>query len=78
MKRKFKPGVYKHFKGKMYLALMLVKDCETLDDLVVYMPLYNDSEIGTRGWVRELSDFMGKKKLEDGTMVDRFEFISER
>lgn len=37
---KFKPGVYRHFKGGMYLALMLAKDSETEEDVVVYIPLY--------------------------------------
>jgi len=32
--KKFIPGVYKHFKGDMYLALMLAKDSETEEDLV--------------------------------------------
>ncbi|HCC68150.1 TPA: DUF1653 domain-containing protein [Patescibacteria group bacterium] len=77
-KRTFKPGVYKHFKGGMYLALMLAKDSETLKDLVVYIPLYDKPEIGTRVWVRLLEDFMGTKKLDDGTTLNRFEFVSER
>ena len=76
--RDFKPGVYKHFKGGMYLALILAKDSETLDDFVVYIPLYDKPESGTRAWIRPLNDFMGSKELEDGTTVKRFEFISDR
>ena len=78
MKRHFKPGVYKHFKGGMYLALMLAKDSETEKDFVVYIPLYDKPESGTRAWIRPLDDFMGTKELEDKTIVNRFEFISER
>lgn len=78
MKRHFKPGVYKHFKGEMYLALMLAKDSETEKDFVVYIPLYDKPKSGTRAWIRSLDDFMGTKELEDKTIVNRFEFISER
>ena len=77
-KRNFVPGVYRHFKGGMYLALMLAKDSETEEDVVVYIPLYYKEESQTKAWVRSLEDFMGKKELDDGTIVDRFEFISER
>lgn len=76
--KKFIPGVYKHFKGDMYLALMLAKDSETEEDLVIYIPLYYKEGSDTKAWVRSLDDFLGKKELADGTVVDRFEFISER
>lgn len=76
--QKFKLGVYKHFKGGMYLALILAKDSETLEDLVVYIPLYDNPESDTKAWVRPLDDFMGYKELEDGTKVKRFQFIRER
>lgn len=77
--RKFIPGgIYKHFKGGMYLALMLAKDSETEEDVVIYIPLYYKEDAETRAWVRPLKDFMGKKELEDGTLIDRFEFIKKR
>lgn len=76
--RKFIPGVYRHFKGGMYLALLLAKDSETEEDVVVYIPLYYKEESETKAWVCSLVDFMGQKTLEDGTLVNRFEFISER
>lgn len=76
--QRFKPGVYKHFKGGMYLALILAKDSETLEDVVVYIPLYDNPESNTKAWIRPLNDFMGYKEFEDGTKVKRFEFIRER
>lgn len=76
--RKFTPGVYRHFKGGMYFALMLAKDSETEEDLVVYIPLYYKEESETKAWIRPLDDFMGTKELEDGKVVNRFEFVSER
>jgi hypothetical protein len=77
-KDKFKPGVYKHFKGGMYLALILAKDSENLEDVVVYIPLYDNQESNTKAWIRKLDDFMGYKEFEDGTKVKRFEFVRER
>ena len=76
--REFKVGVYRHFKGGMYLALMLGKDSETEDDVVIYIPLYDKLESATRAWFRPLDDFMGTKELDDGSVVSRFEFVSER
>lgn len=71
-------GIYRHFKGDEYQVLTLGKDSETEKDLVVYTALYYKSEKDTRVWIRSLEDFMGTKTLEDGTVVNRFEFVSER
>jgi len=74
----FKPGVYKHFKGDLYYAMILAKDSETLADFVVYIPLYYKNEPNTRAWIRPVEDFIGFKIKEDGTKIKRFEFVSER
>lgn len=71
-------GVYKHFKGDYYQVLTVGLDSETLQEMVVYQSLYYKPEKETRVWIRPLSDFMGTKELEDGSVVQRFEFISER
>ncbi|MGI5897829.1 MAG: DUF1653 domain-containing protein [Candidatus Dojkabacteria bacterium] len=71
-------GIYRHFKGGIYQALILAKDSETTEDVVVYVPLYYKEDAETRAWVRPLDNFMGTKELEDGTVVNRFELISER
>jgi hypothetical protein len=69
----FKPGVYKHFKGNNYLALMLSTDCEDTDKkYVIYITLYENEH--STVWSREVTDFMGYKKFEDGTKVKRFKF----
>jgi hypothetical protein len=44
----------------------------------VYIPLYYKEESETKVWGRSLEDFMGTKEIEGGTVVNRFEFISER
>ena len=49
-------GIYKHFKGDYYLVEEIAKDCETLEDVVIYRKLYEDGSC----WVRPLKDFMGK------------------
>lgn len=68
----FKPGVYKHYKGKLYKAYKLVKHSETLEDLVYYECLYESDT--TQFWVRPLEMFMGYKEIE-GKKVQRFEYI---
>lgn len=47
------PGRYRHFKGGEYEVVLVAKDVETEDPVVVYQALY-----GERGhWVRSLADF---------------------
>ncbi|HQA98625.1 MAG TPA: DUF1653 domain-containing protein [Candidatus Dojkabacteria bacterium] len=61
MKRKFQPGVYKHFKGGMYLALMLAKDSETEEDVVVYIPpYYNNINISKRNYYNQETEKLSK------------------
>jgi hypothetical protein len=71
-------GVYRHFKGDYYQVLTVGKDSETLEEKVVYTTLYYKSKKETRVWIRPLNDFMGIKEMEDGTIVERFTFVSER
>ena len=75
--REFKPGIYRHFKGKLYLALLVATDCEDIEKKnVIYISLYENETSSV--WSRELSNFLGMKTLEDGTEVERFKFIKER
>jgi hypothetical protein len=70
----FKPGIYEHFKGSKYLALTLATDCDDIEKkYVVYISLYENKN-GTV-WMREVTDFMGYKSLDDGTKVKRFKFL---
>ena len=41
-------GLYRHYKGGEYEVLGVVRHSETLEPLVLYRPLYNDSGL----WVR--------------------------
>lgn len=51
--------IYKHYKGKYYLKLFTVKDCETLKNKVVYMALYRGIFKFGQVWVRDEEVFDG-------------------
>jgi hypothetical protein len=64
------PGRYRHYKGGEYEVLGVVRHSETLEPLVLYRPLHNDSG----SWVRPYDMFTGELEVE-GTMRRRFEFV---
>lgn len=35
-----RPGIYRHYKGNLYVVLMVARHTETNEDMVVYVPLY--------------------------------------
>lgn len=65
-------GKYKHYKGKEYQVIDVVKHSETLEELVLYKQLYGDFAL----WVRPLKMFNEEINL-DGKWVKRFELISD-
>jgi len=72
-----KMGVYKHYKGNLYLVIGLAKNSETLEDLVVYIPLYTPEEVLSRMWVRPLEMFLSDTEWE-GKTVKRFTYVGVR
>lgn len=68
-----KLGKYKHYKGKEYQVVGVAKLEATLEDMVVYRPLYI-SEYSL--WVRPLSVFIENVEV-DGKTMPRFEYIGE-
>ncbi|MBI2050739.1 MAG: DUF1653 domain-containing protein [Parcubacteria group bacterium] len=66
-------GIYRHYKGGEYRVIGPAKHSETLEDLVVYEALYNNT--ASRLWVRPLAMFMGEVEV-DGRNVKRFEYIA--
>lgn len=66
------PGaIYKHYKGNLYQVFGVGKHSETLEDIVLYQCLY-DNSLG-RLWARPLP--MWSELVEvDGKKVPRFEF----
>lgn len=72
---KLQTGVYQHYKGKKYLVLGIAKHSETLEDLVVYLSLY-DNELASL-WVRPLTIFREVVEV-DGQNMPRFSKIEEK
>lgn len=65
-------GIYKHFKGDYYIVEDIAKDCETLEDLVIYRGLYGTSPL----WIRKKADFLEKvdsKKYPNIEQAYKFE-----
>lgn len=64
------PGRYRHYKGLDYEVMGVARHSETLEALVVYRPLYNDSG----WWVRPFDMFTGTLEV-DGVVRQRFERV---
>ena len=68
-----KLGKYKHYKGKKYEVLGTVIHSETLEELVLYKPLYEtNDEFNGKLWVRPKKMFMEEVEVK-GEKVLRFE-----
>ena len=66
-----KKGKYIHYKGKKYEVIGTALHSETMEELVVYRPLYKSiSEL----WVRPAKMFTENVTIE-GKEVPRFKFI---
>ncbi len=61
-------GLYRHYKGGEYEVVGVVRHSETLEPMVLYRPLYNDSGL----WVRPYDMFVGLVEI-DGVPQLRFE-----
>jgi hypothetical protein len=64
-------GRYRHYKGGEYEVVGAARHSETLEALVVYRPLYNESGL----WVRPHAMFFGQVEV-DGTLCPRFTAIT--
>ena len=65
-------GVYRHTKGNLYRVLCVASHSETLEDMVVYQDLTDESKIWARPasmW-REEVDVGGVRRL-------RFEYVGD-
>ena len=72
---KLKPGVYHHYKNKDYRVLQTAKDHETLADLVVYEPLYDNP--AAQCFVRPLKEFIDEIEI-DGKKQPRYKFLKDK
>lgn len=66
-------GLYRHYKGGEYEVIGVARHSESLEPMVVYRPLYND----TGWWVRPFEMFVGTVEI-DGTVRRRFEPVPSR
>lgn len=68
----FRPGRYRHFKGKEYQLLYLARHSETLEEMVVYRALYGDHGV----WVRP-AHMWNETVTQDGQSLPRFTYIGD-
>ncbi len=66
------PGRYRHYRGGVYEVLGVARHSETLEPMVVYRPLYND----TGWWVRPHAMFFETGWFE-GRLQRRFAPLEE-
>lgn len=66
-------GRYRHHKGGEYEVIAVARHSETLEPLVVYRPLYQDSG----WWVRPHAMFFEQVDI-DGHLQPRFMFVGPR
>jgi len=62
---------YEHYKGTRYRILSVARHSETLEELVVYRALQEDSDV----WVRPLPMFL-EEIVIDGKLRPRFKLIT--
>ena len=67
-----KLGRYRHYKGGEYEVIGVARHSETLEPMVVYRPLYNQTGL----WVRPYAMFFELIEI-DGQVQPRFAPISE-
>lgn len=60
-------GRYRHYKGMEYEVIGVVRHSETLEPLVLYRPLYDESGL----WVRPHAMFFEMVEI-DGRLLPRF------
>ncbi len=65
-------GRYRHYKGGEYEVLGVARHSETLEPLVIYRPLYNQSGI----WVRPYTMFFEQVEV-NGQFQPRFALLHE-
>ncbi len=66
---------YRHYKGKEYEIIGVAKHSETLEDMIVYKPLYEIKEFRKDLlWVRPMNMFF-EKVVVGGKRIDRFKKV---
>lgn len=71
-----KGKVVKHFKGKLYLVVDIVKHSETMEELILYKALYGEFGLFVRPKEMFLSE-VDKIKYPNCNQKYRFQLINE-
>ena len=66
----FQPGIYKHYKGKLYHGMAVVMHSESHEEMVLYRGLYDAYDL----YVRPRTMFEEDVEI-DGKVMPRFELI---
>lgn len=72
LKNSIQPGKYRHFKGNEYEVVGIAKHSETLEEMVVYRPLYGEGGL----WVRPAS-MWNEEITRNGRTFRRFEKLQD-
>jgi len=72
LKNTIKLGKYRHFKGNEYEVIGIAKHSETLEEMVVYRPLYGEGGL----WVRPAS-MWNEEITRDGKTFKRFAKVED-
>ena len=73
-----KPGRYRHYKGHEYQVLGVGVHSETLEEFVVYKPLYNvEDRFKGKLWIRPVDNFVAQVEF-NGKKVERFKLINNK
>jgi hypothetical protein len=65
------PGRYRHYKGGEYEVVGVARHSETLEPMVIYRPLYNESGL----WIRPYSMFFEQVEVA-GALQPRFSLVT--
>jgi hypothetical protein len=66
------PGIYRHYKNKLYKVIGSATHSETMEQFVVYQPLYGEQKL----WIRPEKMFHEQISV-DGALVQRFQLTEE-
>lgn len=67
-----RPGLYRHFKGKLYRVEGMARHSESLEEMVVYRALYDEGSL----WIRPAA-MWHEIVVFEGVARPRFEYMGE-
>lgn len=67
-------GLYRHFKGNMYKVIGIANDSETLEKIVVYVSMKDETTLWTRPLEMFLSE-VDRNKYPEVEQKYRFELV---